>query len=74
VKRLFRAAAGDPSQLVALIAARLSMPSYDAGRLVREGRVEVNGKRAQEGVVATGARVAVFMPDEVATKKPLTLA
>jgi len=76
VKRLFRAASGDPSQLVALVASRLRLSPYDAGRLVREGRVEVNGRRAQEGVVATGARVAVFVPDEVASDMaaPLVVA
>ena len=76
MKKLLRAASGDPERLVALLVARLALSEGDAERLVERGAVEVDGKRVSEDRdVRIGARVTAFLPDAAEpTVVPLVLA
>ena len=75
MKKLLRTAVGDPATLVGLLAARLALDPALAARLVREGRVELAGKKVKlDQPVVPGDRVTAFLPDEPPLRGGLRVA
>ena len=75
MKKLLRAAVGDPATLVEILAARLPLDREAAARLVREGRVELAGKKVKlDQPVAVGDRITAFVPDEPLERDGLKVA
>lgn len=74
MKRIFRAASGDPETLIAILGARLALSPSEAEALLRRGAVELDGKRAaSDGPVRLGAKVVAFLPEARGTASPLVV-
>lgn len=64
MKRVLRAAVGDPERLLPLLMVRLSIDAATATAMLAAGGVEVGGARVREdGAVAVGTRIIAFVPD-----------
>ena len=75
MKKLLRAAVGDPATLVEILAARLTLDADAAARLVREGRVELTGRKVKlDQPIVPGDRITVFLPDESLLRDVLRVA
>ncbi|MEO6950316.1 MAG: RluA family pseudouridine synthase [Polyangia bacterium] len=75
MKKLLRAAVGDPGTLVEILAARIQLDPETAAQLVREGRVELAGKKVKlDQPVAVGDRITAFLPDEPLQRDGLVVA
>ncbi len=75
MKRVLRAAAGDPERLLALLVARLEISLGMASAMMSSGAVELAGKKATGDVeVAVGTRIIAFVPDEVPGPPEPTIA
>ncbi len=73
MKKVLRAAGGDPATLYGFLTDRLGLGEAEVARLVEHGSIEVDGRRAlSDGPLRTGGKVIAFLPDAAAATEPPT--